>query len=142
MTQENKELLYKDICTRLPYGVIYNFGGNEGCDYKLKVICVALSWNDSSITLDNAFPIEDCKPYLRPMSSMTEEEKEEYEILTNLEYDGYLNDDRPNYTGEIVVYVDDVPELIDFYNAHHLDYRGLIPMGLAIEVTEKNNPYK
>jgi hypothetical protein len=61
------------------------------------------------------------------MSSMTEEEKKEYDhylecMLYNTIYDGAFAS--------------------DYLNAHHLDYRGLIPKGLAIEVTESNNPYK
>ena len=60
------------------------------------------------------------KPYLRPMDSMTEEEYAEF---------GY---DTLRYT------IQD----IDWLNAHHFDYRGLIEKGLAIEVTKENNPYK
>ena len=71
MTQEDKKLLLKDLSARLPYGVKYNFGGNEGCDYTMGRI--------SLIAVDDAFPIEDIKPYLRPISSMTEDEENEWE---------------------------------------------------------------
>ena len=70
------------------------------------------------------------KPYLRPMSSMTEEEKEEY---CNLQTKFLCSSQYP---------VTDAYELFDWLNARHFDYRGLIPMGLAIAVTEENNPYK
>ena len=83
------------------------------------------------------------KPYLRPMSSMTEEERKD---VNNL-----IKDNRPTPYGKInnkgidnllssVSVTSSV--LIDFLNSHHLDYRGLIPKNLAIEVTEENNPYK
>jgi hypothetical protein len=68
----------------------------------------------------------DIKPYLRPMSSMTEEEKEEYHKLCD------------SYYG---IYFDSI-DSIDWLNKHHFDYRGLIPKNLAIEVTKENNPYK
>lgn len=67
MTQEPKELLLKDICARLPYGLKYNYGGYDGCDYTMnRVDCNAV---------DCAFPIENVKPYLFPLSSMTKEQK-------------------------------------------------------------------
>lgn len=109
MTQEDKELLLKDICARLTYGVKYNFNGDDGCDYVLDSI--------SRISIDDAFPIEDCKPYLRPMSSMTEEEKEEYLNLM------------PFTNGWEVV--------MDWLNAHQFDFRNLIGKGLAIEAPEE-----
>lgn len=70
------------------------------------------------------YTVEDIKPYLRLMSSMTEKEKSQYNFyLTRIEfaYDASL--------------------LIDWLNSHHFDYRVLIKKGLAIEVTEENNPY-
>ena len=60
-------------------------------------------------------------PFLRPMSSMTKKEEEEFNNL-------------PIYHSEYLK--------VDFYNSHHLDYRGLIEKGLAIEVTKENNPYE
>ena len=108
MTQEDKELLLKDLCARLPYGVKYNFSGNEGCDYELDII--------TRISVDDAFPIEDCKPYLRPMSSMTEEEWKEYNQTIGKSF---------SFTNEV-----------DWLNSHHFDYRGLIEKGLALESPE------
>lgn len=97
MTREDKELLLKDLCARLPYGLKYNFGGNDGCYYTMDRI--------SLIAVDDAFPIEDCKPYLLPLSSMTDEQKkEEYEICKEF----------------IIGYESN---LIDFYNKYHLDQK-------------------
>jgi hypothetical protein len=74
-------------------------------------------------------PSEFIKPYLRPMSSMTEEEYKEFSVLavgTHL-FKGPLI---PSY------------DTLDWLNKHHFDYRGLIKKGLAIGVTKENNPYK
>lgn len=119
MKQQEKDLLLKDLCARLPYKVIINYSGYEECNYTLAAI--------NSSTINNSFPLENCKPYLRPMSSITEEEMKEYERL----HKGIaeLND---------IAFI----ALNDFLNSHHFDYRGLIPLGLAIEVTKENNPYK
>ena len=127
MTQEEKELLLKDLCARLPYNV------------KVKVECGDIPYAPTilskldikrKVALFNfEVRIENCKPYLRPMSSMTEEEKKEFSVLavgTHL-FKGPLI---PSY------------DTLDWLNSHHFDYRGLIDKGLAIEVTEKNNPYK
>lgn len=117
MTQEDKELLLKDLCARLPYGVVVvldeKFGFNKGTRTLVKELL-------------DLYCVEGMKPYLRPMSDMTEEEKKEY----HGECDGYLD-----------IYFDSVDSL-DWLNEHHFDYRGLIPKGLAIKVTKDNNPYK
>lgn len=110
MTQEDKNLLLKDLSARLLYGVKFNHGGYDGCDYKVELI---------TSTIVNDFPIEDCKPYLRPMSSMTEDEKNEHFGRT--------------MTIDIV---QTSKEVIDWLNKHHFDYRGLIEKGLALEAPE------
>ena len=120
MTQEDKELLLKDLCARLPYGVIVKQGCYEG---KLTSFDkYTLSFNSSC-----ALP----KPYLRSMSSMTEEEEKEYRNIDNRSY-------------PCPIYYAHIPasNRIDWLIAHHFDYRGLIEKGLAIEVTEENNPYE
>ena len=121
MTQEDKELLLKDLCARLPYGVKVTNG----------IHTITLTpCSDTSIIIKN----EHILPYLRPMSSMTEEEEKEF---NNQIYKAKPYSDGKSYN------VYEVTSLnIDWLNAHHFDYRGLIPMGLAIEVTKENNPYK
>ena len=126
MTQEEKQLLLVDLCARLPYDVIIRCyfvdgGGEEVLDTD---DIADMLYSDK----DNEFPMY--KPYLRPLSSMTEEEAEEYNDLANdlSEYDC-----QPEQSSS---------KMIDWLNARHFDYRGLIPMGLAVEVTEENNPYK
>lgn len=106
MTQEEKELLLKDLCARLPYEVKININGEEDT---LLELGVDTGWVNAS------YDIEDVKPYLRPMSSMTEEEFNEYESIKGW---------KKEY------------ELIDWLNAHHFDYRGLIERGLALEALD------
>ena len=117
MTQEEKELLLKDLCVRFPYGVKVDLFGQskELIGFLNDIISVGYDIND----YEDA-PIEDIKPYLRPMWTMTEEELNEYEnFITN------EKDDQLRFCNELV-----------FYNRHHFDYRGLIPMGLALEAPE------
>jgi hypothetical protein len=139
MTQEDKELLLKDLCARLPYGMICT--DSRHGDSKITEIDT-ISNTVYCSDFDEYVPIEKCNPYLRPMSSMTKEEMLEYSCFVSKEYDGYLNDDTPDFTGNHFVYIEDVSLFIDWLNESHFDHRGLIPKGLAIEVTEENNPYK
>ena len=129
MTQEDKQLLFKDLCARLPYKCVYS--ASRGITHWNKLIL-----NIDTITklINNEY--DDIKPYLRPMSSMTEEEKEEF---NHLYYDVPVVRDSGNAFRDIKVLE---WMHIDWYNIHHFDYRGLIPKGLAIAITEENNPYK
>lgn len=132
MTQEDKDLLLKDLCARLPYGVKV-----QVADYKIPVELSHINTKNGNgrkpYCFVFAFEPERVKPYLRPLSSMT---KEEYEELRKIDrYYGIaplseINDWEPGYKS------------IDWLNKNHYDYRGLIPKGLAIEVTKENNPYK
>ena len=118
MKQEERQLLLKDLSARLPYNPIVHIHDLNTTDYDNYLYADSLdSMMAYSITL---------KPYLRPMSSMTEEEEKEYRKTM----DKYISnsDDFSKYT-EYSWKID----TFDFLNAHHLDYRGLIPMGLAVE---------
>jgi hypothetical protein len=120
MTQEEKELLLKDLCARLPYGVkinhiIYNWEGTL-INFNSKLEYLAME-KDNGLCYD--VPIEEARPYLRPMSSITRDESFELgDIMLDLGSSNVM------------------ANVIDFYNERHLDYRGLIPMGLAFEATE------
>lgn len=140
MTQENKELLLKDLCARLPYRVKVHT--------PLKPICTIYSKPTiySTVVIDGAGEkvcyTEDIKPYLFPLSSMTEVQKQEFLSVAGYErreedcgrhtetyyYDmvGHENTLYPN--------CDD----IDWLNKNHFDYRGLIEKGLAIDCTNLN----
>ena len=133
MKQEEKDLLLKDLCGRLTYGVKVKFG-----DSKPALLTVIehdeFGWQIGSedefggmITI-----IDNVKPYLFPISSMTEEQKKEYRKVCDLDME--ILENRP-MKGE------PFPAMFnsqDWLDAHHFDYRGLIPMGLAIDATDKN----
>jgi len=113
MTEEEKQLLFTDLCARLPYGVILDNG------VKLRTID-ALTKVISGDGSDRN--IEFVKPYLRPMSSVTDKEQYEYDhAIENNKFTGFR--------GRIIWG-------LDWLNAHHLDYRGLIEKGLALEAPE------
>ena len=127
MTREDKQLLLKDLCARLPYEVKILQGGV--IIETLQSIC-KVGDNDytvNPITNDmyNGFYIEQVKPYLRPMSSMTKGEEKEYSELWDLQ-------DRFPTDADIRFKID----VFDWLNAHHFDYRGLIEKGLALEAPE------
>lgn len=107
MKQEEKDLLLKDLCARLPYGVK---GLINGCK------CTIYPHDIEDFEKD----LRTITPFLRPLSSMTEEERQNYGLLLT---DAHYNT-RPSTT----------LSLIDWLNEHHFDYRGLIDKGLAIEV--------
>ena len=119
MTQENsKQLLLKDLCARLPYGVIVNVDGISNVRLGSVSWYEEVSVNDRST---NLYCILEIKPYLFPLSSMTEEEKLMYEGLM-------IGTDNISY----------MLDVIDWLNSHHFDYRGLIEKGLAIDATGLN----
>lgn len=129
MTQKDKSLLLQDLCARLYCGVICQIYDNKygykllGIDDdELHIDCPVYDEGDGYVEVDY------CKPYLRPMLSMTEEEKETYRIIIKSLFENSVTNN--------------IATLYNFLNSKHLDYNGLIPKGLAIEVNESNNPYK
>ena len=157
MTQEDKELLLKDLCARLPYEVVGKCEIDASYDtsfdtkfqthifdarvYGLKedllLVTPLIEDRDeqefANEEVADGVDILDFKPYLFPMSSMTEEQKKEYNLLQNFV---------PIYYYGFDIMVDkelyDTWESIDYLNAHHFDYRGLIEKGLAIDATGLN----
>lgn len=126
MTQEDKELLLKDLCARLPYGVKVKLGDNPNIfdlEYRIKF---AVMYGDSD-KLEDILDITNIKPYLRPMSSMTGVEILEY---LSLKESIVASDD--------ITYYFETHESIDWLNKNMFDYRGLIPMRLANDATGKN----
>lgn len=116
MTQEEKELLLMYLCEMLHYKLhcmVFKLNGDikENDDILYGVI------GDNVVTLksdkDECLMYYQIKPYLRPLSDMTEEEE------------AFV------YNGHIEFW-----EREDYCNKHYLDYRGLIPMGLALEAPE------
>ena len=127
MTQEDKKLLLVDLCSRLPYGVIcYDEAQNEtGIFKQFEYEGFGRIHNGRGMRY-----IEHIHPILRPMSDMTEEEENEYRNIDNRSYSCPM--DYAHIPAS---------ERIDWLNAHHFDYRGLIEKDLAIAVTLENNPY-
>lgn len=156
MTQEDKELSFIDISGRLHYGVIVNYKENEYDHRKWKITNLhTLSYSKSGTLIDTdydgwisyeehkgcgmstgsrPFRFGEVLPYLRPLSSMTEEEIIELNNIPSTKNYTIIKDDLP---WDIANY-----KQINWLNTHHFDYRGLIEKGLAIEVNENNNPYK
>ena len=134
MNKEDKELLLKDLCTRLPYGVKIN--ENTQGDFTV----IGLTTERVFTTCEtegchNDFPIECIKPYLLPMSRMTDKQKVEYNSLRDL-----VPTEQQCEVGNLLgdfEFVDNWMS-IDYLNANHFDYRDLIEKGLAIDATDKN----
>lgn len=131
MTQE-KQLLLTDLCSRLPCGVKCQFedtirviDGKKDpfFDYVLSARHLDLFINHKNFYI---------KPYLCPMSSMTEEEEKEYHNLCYEEESEYYK----NGEWTTRIYFHETIESIDWLNVHHFDYRGLIEKGLALEAPE------
>ena len=128
MTREDINLLLKDLCARLPYGVKAQVKGwdetkEEEVNIPLKVYSintdgyVYFESNDYDV---NYVSVEDCLLFLRPMSSMTDEEYRELRAVFYNGSNGLFNENSH----------------IDWLNANHFDYRGLIEKGLALETPE------
>ena len=125
MTQEEKKLLQKDICARLPYGVKLGFKDSdlvlEPKEYNIFTgqLFVNQMNTDSNITVGFGYEIHNYLPYLRPMSSMTDEEIDSMWQI-------YENDAAAEGAARIT----------DFLNERHLDHHHLIENGLALEAKE------
>lgn len=113
MTQDEKELLIKDLCARLPYSdVQIHISYEDGFKYD-KTLTYEDVKNYSQLPACSTTIV---KPYLRPMSSMTDEERQEYGLVL---------------CDELSI------NQFDWLNAHHFDYRGLIEKGLALEAKDR-----
>ena len=113
MTQEQKDILLKDLCARLPYGVKVEY---ENEIFDVEYVCPMYEEVKLDIPETWTIDVSEVKPYLFPHSSMTEEQKEFIKNKFCFEWD--------------------VDELIDWFHKSLIDYRGLIPMGLANDATE------
>ena len=137
MTQEEKQLLFKDICSRIPYELYFAYKEPEyGIVSKRKFSNIEIWRNSTLIVCNNGLckhSIDKLKPYLRSLSRMTEEEKKELSYgSADLVFDAAMNAAQGYNTKTVAgdVYV------VDWLNAHHFDHRGLIEKGLAIEAPE------
>lgn len=136
MTQEDKQLLLQDLSARLPYGVKFlRESWNYEWDQELSVIEVLEDIDkDGYINNTKVYNVEDIKPYLRPMSSMTEEEKSHISKMMCLRTydDGIVYDmTYPVYTPYYVM-----EDCLNYLRSIHIDYSGLIERGLALVASE------
>ena len=145
MTQEEKELLLRDLCARLPYGVKcqIDYDNEEDTDLGIeryrddRIVSVCTETEEIGLYEESVYsPPEYVKPYLFPLSSMTEEQREELK-------QEHIKDEKlyvecltraakgdNSMRGKVIIHY-----AMDWCNANHFDYRGLIPMGLAIDAT-------
>jgi hypothetical protein len=146
MTQEEKELLLKDLCARLTHGVkayVKNWSKLDRKYYEgvYTVESIHPSLNNIFV-YSKRFSVEvivgyddyEIKPYLFPLSSMTEEIMDEIYTAAGV-YD--INRDSSVHI-EVGTTFKDLTKISDILHKHHIDYRGLIPMGLAIDATGLN----
>ena len=151
MTQEEKDLLLKDLCSRLPYKVKCDIGDSKS--YTLSSVrndyCdgILIGFEEQKNGFNMEVYLSEVKPYLFPLSSMTEEQKEELYIVTNGKFNAnykYIDNCKPRNWSEwgtteynwIRHY--DIDLLHTWLNKNHFDYRDLIPMGLANDATGLN----
>lgn len=142
MTQANIELLFKDLCARSPYGVkvkcddgyIFTFDKTHMGIGALYTDFYGQPLDVPKIILSGCFYGNDIKPYLFPLSSMTEEQCEEFRMVSGLDVDlDSIRQSKVSLIGDIAI--DCLIDAIDWLNKNHFDYRELIPMGLAIDAT-------
>ena len=139
MKQEYKELLLKDLCGRLPYGVKVDVSYSKGCASSLRSKICSEGVSKMGTLIFWLFQEGEVhlKPYLFPLSRMTEEQKEELDKITygSVSIDKNFFYDLCNCS-KIDTYC--IIDIIDWLNRNHIDYRGLIPVGLAIDATNLN----
>ena len=119
MTQEEQKILLQDLCARLPYDVKVWVKTHHGqiIESDILTLCNGGGYY-STLTYEGILNDSVVKPYLRPMSNMTEEERKEHNLHRLSKWSTYAE-----YCANV----------IDWLHAHHFDYRGLIEKGLALE---------
>jgi len=143
MNKEDKELLLKDLSARLPYGVKFAITNKKTGTLKsigitkYGLIPINLFYKKPLFYLINEFGNIEYKPYLRPMTSMTEEEKRDFPFPYYFEWiDSNFSLLCSNNEVCASIGFDEMYEIIDWLNAHYFDYRGLIEKGLALKALE------
>lgn len=128
MTKEQKDLLLKDLSGRLPYGVKAQYYGIDKEDTMYDTIDSINVIGDGTVEVgigQYGLNIEDIKPYLLPFTSMTAEQRREYARVVTI-------------SGNIATAHLVGMTVQDWFSKNHIDYRGLIPMGLAIDASNLN----
>lgn len=133
MTKEDKELLIRDLSSRLPYGVKIFANNNINTLEGIHIPDGVVEFN-RCLSCD----IEEVKPYLFPLSSMTEEQREELFTVVLDEQVSISDCSFNDMTGYSEILTSYIIDAIDWLNKNHFDFRGLIPKGLALDATGKN----
>lgn len=141
MKQEDKDLLLQDLCARLPYEVKVQYEDNIfTIDY------ISAMYEEIKLNTPNRYTIDvlEVKPYLFPLSSITEEQLNDFYAtirpVIKEALDAY-KDDKTEYEGERLITLKDIKTDIVAVNwmlKNHFDMNGLIPKGLAVDATELN----
>lgn len=148
LLNSQKDLLLKDLCARLPYGVVIQ----EKCVEQDKTF-LPNKEGDRLVNIDahaellmtncgSWYYLDEVKPYLFPLSSMTEEQKYDF-YCRFIENDCNFDDFKKFYLEnnewhKMLTSIDDIEEIIDWFNKNHFDFRCLIPIGLANDATGLN----
>lgn len=134
MGQEDKELLLKDLCARLPYNCRVFYEYIDNLDNKTYGYSLTLNtWCIDEFIANKAV----IKPYLRPMSSMTKEEKGELKLEQEKDEELFIQVINKSQNGDDSLLGTVIPHCAeDWANKNHFDYRGLIEKGLALEAPE------
>ena len=146
MKQEDKELLLRDICARLPYGIKIEvtYSKDSGSSLRARLCSEGINILDTNILWLFQQSEIYIKPYLFPLSSMTEEQLNDFYATIRPVIEEALDswkNDKTEYEGERPITLQDIKADIVAVNwmlKNHFDYRGLIPMGLAIDANGKN----
>ncbi len=133
MKTEDKELLLRDLCARLPYRVKLQLYNGELDNDVLNSIDV-----EEYIIINGKDDIEEVKPYLFPLSSMTGEQEEEYVKHYDIDLKNSAENLKDRLDGKGVINGYPMYNHIDWLNKNHFDYRGLIEKSLAIDATGLN----
>ena len=136
MNREEKYLVIDDISGRIPHGVVFKTDwGNKtlkGIQYDYVNTLLYFGVCDSTNKIFETY-VSDVKPYLLPMTSMTEEKRKYISDRWGINENFNFEID-PNW-GDYHIEAEDAAGFIDWLNRNHYDYRGLIPKGLALDAT-------
>lgn len=144
MTQEEKDLLLKDLCARLPYGIKCKILENNEIKILGSVQYDGVNtlfdfWEDEhKIQYGYQLYLSEFKPYLFPMSSMTEEQEKELNKVYSDEADLIAEHLKSDISGNIHTHRFNHQLSLNWFLKNHFDINGLIPMGLAIDATNLN----
>lgn len=136
MTQEEKDLLLRDLCARLPYGVKGSVSRSDHNNRKCEFVATidGKLYDRFAVFQESWYDNVTIKPYLFPLSSMTEEQINELAKL-DVSYGDYALHDSVMGLG---ISVDEAYIFFEFCYKHHIDFLGLIDLGLAIDATDQN----